>query len=262
MSHKLTFKTKDEVPESLREAAKEIDGAWTVTVVSSDKLSEFRDRNLAASKEVDTLKAEVSAIRAVIGDKMTPAELKARMEELTGVESQVKDGKLKGTSEIQTEVEKRTEAMRRAADERLAEQAARLRTADEQAGQYRAKYERSQIETHLMQALSDSTLGVSTTAIPDIIRRAHDVFKIDDKTQGITIIESDMIRRGEDGVTNMTAVEWVKELQRKAPHYFKASQGGGASGTGAEKIGNLTKDQVAKLSGPEKMRLANSMPRK
>ena len=60
---KITFKTKDEVPESLREFATEEGGAFTVGVVHES----FRDRNIRLAQERDTLATTFGKVKEVVG---------------------------------------------------------------------------------------------------------------------------------------------------------------------------------------------------
>ena len=80
---------------------------------------------------------------------------------------------------------------------------------------------------------------VLETALPDVLTRARDVFKMAD---GKVVPQDNNgdVMYGKDGVHPLTQEEWLAELKITAAHLFKPSKGGGA-GPGGEQGGGAAK---------------------
>jgi hypothetical protein len=93
-----------------------------------------------------------------------------------------------------------------------------------------------QIETGITRVLTSKVgqeLGIIPQAIPDIIRRAHDIYKLDAKTGAIIPYRPDgTIWYGKDPAQAMGIDEWLSMLKPDCPHYFAASGGAGAGNDG------------------------------
>jgi len=96
----LTYESLSEVPEDLQDAAKEENGKYVVSVTSSGKIKEFRDNNIAVTKERDTLQAALAQYEGVTGVALPDLEdgklsdFAKTLEALRDTSKKVADGKL------------------------------------------------------------------------------------------------------------------------------------------------------------------------
>lgn len=98
------------------------------------------------------------------------------------------------------------------------------------------------IEGSLSRAASE--LGLVPSATEDAMRRAKEVFKIDEKGNLIAE-ENGSTAYGKDGKTPMTPAEWLESMKEKAPHWFPAPSGGGAGGgSGRGGSHSITREQA------------------
>lgn len=256
----------EEASEELRPFIKEVkNGEVTelaVDLVPKAKLNEFRENNVAIAKERDALKTAndnlASVAKKIAGDKqMTPAEMAARIDELTATAQKVADGTLKGSDVINKEVETRTAAMKAAYDEQIQNQAKELRSYKEANEALDNTNKRMQVDWAVGAAAADEKLGLNMSAMPDIMARASRVFVMEDGK--IIPKENGVIIRGEDGIAPMTIPEWFKQLKQTAPYFFKGSTGGGAAGgaVGEAQYAGLSKAEFDKLPVAERLKHAN-----
>jgi hypothetical protein len=259
---KLIYKTKEDAPESLREHLKETatkDG-FEITVAPAAKLNEFRENNVAISKKYDDAYGVVSAVNAALpkkadGAEYTKDEIATILAGLVTVESQVKDGTLKASKDIENTLTERTKSMQEKHTRDLAEANAAVARNKTVADQLVAENHRLQIKGALGMVITDETIGLRLSALPDLQERAAKVMRIDPK-EGVVIVDNNgTVLRGEDGVSPMSPKEWVMSLRESAEHFFKGSTGGGAQ-QGASFAG-MTSEQLSKLSPEQRMHLAN-----
>jgi len=124
----IIFKTRDEIPEGLRDEVKEEGGVLKVSVVSTKKLNEFRDTNITVSKERDTLRERLNRVQPIIGDD--PDAFATQYAEMQTVLQQVKDGKLKTTPEIEKAVTERVASMKAELDGQITGLSTKLNAED------------------------------------------------------------------------------------------------------------------------------------
>jgi len=256
----ITFDTMEAIPDGLKEAAKEVEGKFVVNVVPKAKLDEFRDNNLKISQERDGLKQKIDVLAPLIGDDFDG--FKTEVERLKTVDQQVKDGKLKGSDNIEAEVARRVESMKQGYEQRLlAAEQARV-AAEKNAGEFDNKYRRSVIDRVITDAVLDPKSGAEARALTDIVERASKVFKVKDDGS-VVPLQGEAIIYGADGVSAMTPLEWLGKLKEEAPYFFKQSNGGGANG-GGNNGGNgktlpngMTMEQFNKLAPEKRLALAH-----
>jgi len=256
----ISFDSLDAVPEGLKEVAKDNgSGKFVVNVVPASKLDEFRNNNIAVSKERDTLKAFKDQWAPILGEDQDA--FKADIERLRTVDQEVKDGKLKGSKDIEAEVTRRVEAMKTGYETRLQE-AERLRVAAEAtASAADQKFKRSIVDRAITDAVLHEKSGAEPRALPDIIERASKVFVVGDDGK-LTPKEGEAIIYGADGATPMTPAEWLGKLKEAAPYFFKASGGGNAGGGEKTKLpGNMSQKDFDALPPNKKLELARQAGR-
>lgn len=70
--------------------------------------------------------------------------------------------------------------------------------------------------------------GITKTAIEDVVFRGRQVFNLDEKDRPIPRDPNGNMLVGKDGITPLSAVEWLDSMKKIAPHWWPPSQGGGA----------------------------------
>lgn len=188
--------------------------------VSTEKLAEFRDKNVTLLKEVDTLKASVDSFKGVDAKKYF---------ELTKMEA---DGKLKTNEEIDKIINDRVGNMKTEYETTIG---GLQKTVDVQGSQLSVML----VDNVVRDAASKN--GVSGPAVDDILLRAKSVFKLVDG-KPIPHDEKGNVVYSNDGTTPLSVVAWVTSLKKSASHLFPSSQGGGAPGgrQGGQGTENLT----------------------
>lgn len=270
-THKLT---KEQVTDEFKPFVTEVkEGdtiSYTVEMVPKKKLSEFRDNNVAVSKERDEIKAALTEIGAVLpkkkdGTAYTTAELKEQLDQWMNTAQRVADGKLKASDDVVKEVETRTVAMKATYEEQLRNAGTETVKFRNLAEQLETRIQQMSIDTAVAAAAGDDKLGVNLSALPDILSRARNTFTVDDKGK-IVAKQDGVVLRGEDGVTPMTMSEWLKQLKNNAPYFFKSSTGGGATGgsggAAMDELGGMTRAEFNALTPTERLRAANRVEAK
>jgi hypothetical protein len=249
MALKYKFKSKDEVPPEHQSLYTERDGTWVLDVegaVEKAKLDEFRNTNIALTKERDELKQCFDGIdpdeaRALLSDR-------AKLEQ----EQQLKSG----------EIDKVIESRIRGIKADLEKQVGTL-TSERDA--LNARLTAIQIDQGVTTVATKR--GLRSTALTDITSRARTVFKLVNGTPSAFEQDGKTVRYGRDGLTPMTLEEWVDTQVSEAPHLFESNAGGGAAGNasgggaGARPQGlkkNPFKKETWNLT--EQMRLLKSDP--
>lgn len=256
----LTFDSLEVIPEGLKEHAKANDaGKFVVDVVPGVKLNEFRDRNIAVSQQLEVATGVLSKLKPVVGDDIDV--FLATFGEMSKTAQQVKDGKLKATDAIETEVLNRVGVMKTGFETRLQELTTEAATSRTEAKAAKLALDNSVVERAVTDAVVNERSGANPGALSDILERAYKVFKIVDGK--MIAKEGEFTVMGADGATPMTPMEWMVKLREQAPYLFKNSNGGGAtgntgSGTGFRGTG-LTQEAYWALSPMAKAELSEKM---
>jgi len=268
MPLKYKFKSKDEVPAEHLSLYTERDGAWVLDVegaVEKGKLDEFRNNNLALTKERDELKHRFDGIDADEARALLAEKQKAEEEKLlrgngapdaSAAEKAEKD-KAAERERIEKVIEGRVKGIK--AD--LEKQVGSL-TAERDA--LNARLTAIQIDQGVITVATKR--GLRPTAIADITARARTVFKLVNGAPAAFEADGKSVRYGKDGLTPMTLEEWVDTQVSEAPHLFESNAGGGAvgntSGGGGNRPHGLVKNPYKKETWnlTEQMRLQKSDP--
>lgn len=223
----ILFKTKEEIPEGLREHAEEKDGAFVVDVAPGKKLKEFRDNNIAIVKERDTHKGENVLWRSKLGDN--PEAIAAELLELRGIKQKVDDGKLTGTDKIEAQVATRAKAIEDGYKGQVSEANTKLANTQAKLKDVETRFKRSVIRTEIMNVALATDSGANPEAIADIVASAENDFAVSDEGKLVRMI-GDKVEYGADGVTPQSPKEWLAGLLKTKPYFQKPSVGGGALG--------------------------------
>lgn len=255
----LSYDSLESVPEGLRDVAKtHEDGKVTVNVVPESRLSEFRDNNIAVSKERDTLRETLDKYKGIVGDDT--AAFEQDLSELRVTRDRVVAGELKEGRQLEEAIGKRTEEMRKKFEEEL-------QTKGRESAAWRQKHEvldRQHRQTLVTQAIKDAATlaeaGVEPKAIGDVATRALQVFRVMDDGK-IIPMNGDAPIYGTNGVDPMTPLEWLSKLKEEAPYFFKGTHGGGAGGDTTKKNSfGMTHKEFSQMTPSQKLAIANKEP--
>ena len=253
-----TFDSIDRIPEQMRNYAKAVDGsdAVTLNLVAQDKLDEFRDRNTELVKERDNLKQQVEVLAPIVGED--PEAFKARLAEFAAMEQRVKDGSLKESRNVEEEVVRRTEDMRKTLEEQIRAAQKEGSGWKQKAVEGDSRYRDLLVNMAIKDAAIDPEAGVLPSAIPDILSRARAIWRAEDNG-AVVAYKGDLKLYGADGASELTPKEWLSKLKEEAPFFFKGTQGGGAGGAGGEKVGThgKTVKELGKMTAEQRLALAN-----
>lgn len=164
------------------------------------------------------------------------------------------EAKLLAEGKVDEVLERRTEKMRAQALKDV--EAANKRADDLEAtlGKSNARVKRLVVD-HAVAAAARDVEGFVASAVPDAIRRAHDVFTIQDDSEIPVALDGDgTVVRGKDTKTPLGVGEWLAELVGKeCKHWLEPSSGGGARGSGDGTPGSVDADALEKMSPREKL---------
>ena len=192
-------------------------------VETKKKIQEFRDNNIALTKELDAIKKKFEGI-----DLEQIMELKKKVQD-------VEDKKMIEAGKIDELVAQKVERMR--AD--FENQIKAMQTAlEEKDGSYQ------KVNSRLAEVLIDSEITkavngvgvVKKEAIRDILARGRTTWKLDEDGKPVPK-EGDRLLYGKDGKAPLTFEEWASGLLTDAPFLFEDSAGGGASGGHSQQPG-------------------------
>lgn len=224
----LLYKTLAEVPEELKAEATQKDGQYVVSVVPKTKLDEFRNNNIALSRERDELKNKVTTYSSLVGED--PEKAKGELNELRTTYQRVKDGSLKGSDAIEAAVKERIKDTETNYQGQLATLGTKLQEKDASVAALADQLNRSLIDRDVTNAVLAGDSGVNPAALPDILTRAYGTFKV---VNGQLVAKSgDAVIYGSDGVTPLKPKEWLAKVLKDSPYLGKQSAGGGANGGG------------------------------
>lgn len=250
----LFYSSLDQVPDGLREFALEADGKVKVSVVAKAKLDEFRENNVKLAKERDDLKTSVDKAKSIFGEDFDVAS--KELGDLRGVAQRVKDGELVENKGLDEALAERTKQMREGFETQIAERSREATAWKEKAGALDTRLKRTFIDRAITDVVLDPKSGVEPKAVTDILGRAYGVFQVSDDGK-LTPKSGDAVLYGQDGASPMTPSEWVATLKDAAPHYFKGSSGGGASGGDSKLPNGMSQAEYARLTPMQRLRMAN-----
>lgn len=252
----ITFKTKEAIPADLHDGVTELeDGTgFEVNLSLTSKVTEFRDNNIKLSEERDTLANVNKEYKAVVGDDVS--KFSDSLMALRATQQSVDDGKLSENKDVEEEVKKRTESMRSGYDDQLKENASTIVELKSNVGTLNSAINRNTIGNAVTAAVTATDSGVHLSAINDLITRATRRFVIEDGN--LVARNGEAIVYGSDGTTPQSVSEWIESLKQNNPHLFIAPKGGGAGG-GDSKFGGHSVEDYSKLTGKQKLELANRM---
>lgn len=222
MKLKLSYADKADVPEKFLELFEEKDGAWQFVGVEGIKTAaDVATVQEALRKEKNDHKKTKDEFKTKFGD-LTPDQIQADQDELAELRVQIdaKGGKL-DEAKIEELAERRVKIkltpIERERD-KLKTENAKL-TGDVQT--LSGTISKSKIETHIRKA-ADAAKIVGT-AIEDVIAIGGNLFDVNE--------DGNVVARDNVGIQpGLTPDIWLTDQKEKRPHWWPASQGGGANG--------------------------------
>jgi hypothetical protein len=227
---KAIYDTEDDVPEAVRDYYIERNGKFELQAEGVKTEADVTRVQTALTKEKTEHKATKEKL-ALFGD-LDPTTIPGQLEELATVKTQldaaIKDGKIDPEKQAaaqeaaikralgpvereKTQLQRDLDAARKTAAEKEAEVAA-----------LNNSIKRGKIEGALRDAAGAAK--IVPYAVNDALRAGVDVFEIAEDGRILT----------RDNVTGVTPgiepKDWFKDQQEVAPHWWPASQGGGAGG--------------------------------
>jgi hypothetical protein len=251
----VTFKTKDEIPEGLREHAKEENGAFVVDLSPTVKLSEFRDKNIALMKEKDTLAPKAEAFDKLTGGDA--AKFESELTELRDTFQKVKDGKLTTKTEIDAEVARRMAEKEASLNTQLREAAQNAAKEKARADALDQEFKRSIIDREVTTAVLSGDSGVNPELLRYVLADAYGVFEVTPERK-LVAKKDGAIWYGADGASSISPKEWLGKVLEATPSLAKPSAGGGATGgdRGSKAMGGMTAEAFNKLPPGERRAIA------
>lgn len=235
----IKLSTKEAFPEGLRELATEKDGGFVVDVVPKAKIDEFRTNNVNLKVENDALKNKVTVYEGIVGTD--PEKMKTELADLRTMAQQVKDGKLKGSTEVTAELERRTAEMKQGFETQLRDMGLKLTNVSKEKDDLKSDFDRTKIDQLVTSAVLAEDSGVNPAALTDVLTRARGAYRVN--TEGkVVAMQGDTVVYGSDGVTPLPPKEWLGKVLAEAPYLAKPSAGGGANGGAKGKSGDMASD--------------------
>lgn len=253
----INYPTINDVPEVIRDIAKvnEETGEASVNVVANTKLEEFRDKNIALSKQIEAVSPTLARVKDIAGEDFDSFE--SELKELRSIAQRVSDGELKTDDQIEQAVQDRLKVIRDGYEDNNKSLNRQLAEEQQNAKSLVERLNRTRIDKEVTAAVIMPDSGVRSEALPDVLERAYRLFKVED--DGLVPKKGESVIYGADGASPMSVSEWVTKLRDEAPHYFKGNSGGGAGGSKDDKIGGYSAQQIAQMSAHQRLELANKL---
>lgn len=215
--------TLDEIPENFRELYTEKNGKFELTGISGVKTQADIDRlQVAIAKERDATKAEKEKL-SVWGDYQFD-DVVAKLDKYPELEAAAA-GKLDEAS-IEEIVSKRVDGTINSKTAPLERQLKLLQTEREELAK-----ERDALSTEKRQRLIHDSVRKAMTASKVIPEAQEDALMLAERVFEIREDDGQIVTRDQVGVTPGIAADvWLTEMVSQRPHWWPATQGGGARG--------------------------------
>lgn len=229
MALNASYDKQDDIPEQHRDLFTERDGKWELTGITGVKTQSDVDRVQAAlEKERKEHKEAREKLKTFA--KVDLEQIEKDQTELSELRVKIEAGAGDGFDEA-----KFNEAVEKVATARVATQTAPLRReldkmTEERDGLVATNKEFQTKETNrtISDAVRRAATGIKVvdTAIEDVLMLGERVFEVQDDGSVVT-------RDGVGATPGIAPDIWLSEMQERRPHWWPASTGGGANGSGA-----------------------------
>lgn len=222
------YEKQDDIPEAYVDLFTERDGKFELTGVNGIKTQADFDRNKTnLDKErgdhKDT-KDKLGGWLGTFGDDADPAQIKELVDKIPELEAAAEAGEGELPQErIDELVEKRVNTQTAQLNRQITELTDANTQKDELIAGYEASERRRTIHDAVRSAMVESK--VVDTAHEDVLLLAERVFEVTDANE--VLIKDEV-----GAVPGATPQQWLQDMQEKRPHWWPASEGGGAGGSG------------------------------
>jgi hypothetical protein len=258
----LVYSTLSEVPEDIRDSAKEgEDGKYTVKVAAAEKITEFRENNVKLSQQRDDLVAKLTRYEQVTGVSIEEAGTKLvdfakTLEALRDTKKRVDDGALVENTSLEEAAAARVTEVTNNLKSQLAEMARDRDAQKERAKAAEDSRNQMMVENSIRLAASDPDVAMLDKAVNLVLPQAFKVFRIEEGGKLTPKTSDGTVIYGSDGVTPMSVKEWLLKQRDDNDFLFKGSRGGGASGSDSKTAGRLNAAELAKMTPQQRMNYA------
>ena len=237
MPLKLFYKTKDEIPEELRQFYVEAEDGFVLDADDSElkgKVNEFRSNNRELYKENEKLKQQMEKFKDVDPEKYQEA-LKAqeKLEEMN-------EKNLLDEGKFEEAIQQRTERMRQDYEGRLQAMQEKVEALNGERDNFKNRLTETVVDSTIQQAVSN-VASPRKGAMQDILSRARQLWTVDEEGNPVPL-EGGKVKYGTDGDGPMTPEEWAQLQLEQAPYLFESNEGGG--GHGNEGVPNRSGESV------------------
>ena len=174
---------------------------------------------------------------------------------LRDTKKQVDDGALIASTSLEEAAQNRVTEVTNSFKGQLADSAKERDAWKERATAAERRADSMMVENTIRLAASDPDVAMLDKAVAFVLPQALQTFKIDGgkivpKSNDGTVIY------GSDGVTPMTAKEWLLKQREESDFLFQGSKGGGASGSSEKLAGRLTQKELDSMSPQQRINWA------
>lgn len=222
----------DDVEASLKEFYEKTDNGYVFSGYDDDelqdRLSKFRENNIKLQKEKDKSDDQVRKVKDQYKN-INLEQYNRAMASLSKLEEK-EDKDLIEKGQLDEVIKRRTAAAINAAETKTKAKDEALDKSGKENKELKNRLGSLLIDKEVQVALSNAGAKARDKALPDILGRARNTFKIDDNGSPLPQDSEGKTRYGEKGEP-LTIEEFVKtDLITNAPHLFEGSSGGGAGG--------------------------------
>lgn len=256
----ITYNSLSDVPEDLRDHAKEVEGKYTVKVAPAEKITEFRENNVKLSQERDSLNQVLTKYETVTGVPL--AEIKKledfakSLETLRETKKRVDDGVLVENTSLEEASAQRVTEVTNSFKAQLADLARDRDAQRDRVAKAEQRANNMMIENALRLVASDPEVGMIESAVKHLLPEAFHVFRVEDNGRVVPKTADGTIIYGTDGVNPMTVKEWMLRQRETSAYLFKGSNGGGSGGSIETNGGRVDAAAIAKMSPAERINYA------
>jgi hypothetical protein len=221
----LLYNSADEIPEGYADLYTEKDGKWHLTGVKGMK-TETDTNKLSKSlrEERDAHKKTKDKLAKLGGDDVDIDEVVEQLDELEDLRARIEAGEGGKVDEAKLEelVEARLKRQLKPLERERDQLKSRNQELEGENGQLKTTINNGTIESRLRElATSENVVG---SAMDDIVFMGTHMFEV---AEDGAIVAKEGARGVEAGITPDI---WLADMKEKRPHWWPASQGGGAGG--------------------------------
>lgn len=253
----VNYESLADVPDDLKEYAKEVEGKVQVKVAPAERIVDFRERNIALQKEKDEVAAKLGRYEIATGVNVPEIEklddFVKVLESLRETESRVKAGKLVEDTSLEEALQARMSETHSSYRTQLAELAKDRDAHKTQAQKAKESLDRVRIENAIRLVAGDQEVGMLEGAVKHILPEAYSVFRIEENGKIVPKQPDGTILYGSDGVSPMSIKEWLQKEREHNEYLFKGARGGGASGGDPKLGGRITAAELERMTPSQRI---------